>query len=266
MAVALQKSDLLAHDLLIELGPQDARERDEAWRYSKTALRALSQNEFVVADGNAAVSSALRERFAWPQTQGRRVVFVNGVFSAAHSDFDAKNAAVEIRHATHGRSILAISAGAAEPLHVIYLSIAGATPSRWSAMLDVEVSGGKIHLIEQHLGDVGADVLGALTSDVRVGAGGEFGHTLISEAQDSVSLYRRTQTRDRERRHAAHDACAFRRPPAAARRRRRSCRPPRALRIARGIRARRSPACRHASSGTSRRARHRLRHCLARRR
>ena len=30
MAVALQKSDLLAHDLLIELGPQDARERDEA--------------------------------------------------------------------------------------------------------------------------------------------------------------------------------------------------------------------------------------------
>ena len=195
MAVALQKSDLLAHDLLIELGPQDARERDEAWRYSKTALRALSQNKFVVADGNAAVSSALRERFAWPQTQGRRVVFVNGVFSAAHSDFDAKNAAVEIRHATHGRSILAISAGAAEPLHVIYLSIAGTTPSRWSATLDVDVSGGKIHLIEQHLGDDGADVLGALTSAVRVGAGAELGHTLIGEAQDSASLYRRTQTR-----------------------------------------------------------------------
>jgi len=189
MAAALQQSDLAS-----EFGSPDARVRDEAWRYSKTALRALSQQEFVIADGAAEVSSALRERFAWPQTNGRRVVFVNGVFSAAHSDFDATNGAVEVRPAAPDRYTIATSSDA-ELLHVVYLGIPGATASRWSAALDIDVTTGGVHLIEQHLSDAGTDVLGALMSTIRVGARGELRHTLIIEAAESASLYRRTQSR-----------------------------------------------------------------------
>lgn len=187
MAALQTKTDLLA-----QLGPPDARVRDEAWRYSKTALRALSQQEFAAADASAVVSAALRERFEWTQTKGRRVVFVNGVFAVAYSDFAAATG-VEIRHEAQNRRVLKVSADVAEPLHLVHVNVAGATPSRWTAALDVEVAGGGIHLIEQHLGDGGADVLGALTSDMRVGAGARLSHTLIGDLPDSVSLYRRSR-------------------------------------------------------------------------
>ena len=82
--------------LLEEFGVGDARERDESWRYSKTALRALSQQDFAHADANAALEASLVARFDWPQTRGRRLVFVNGVFSATHSDAGSIAASVNL--------------------------------------------------------------------------------------------------------------------------------------------------------------------------
>jgi hypothetical protein len=79
----------MAAALLQEFGSADAREREESWRYSKTALRALAQNDFLVADGRALLSSDLLERINWPHTRGRRLVFVNGIHSSAYSDLTA---------------------------------------------------------------------------------------------------------------------------------------------------------------------------------
>ena len=177
--------------LLEEFGPADARERDEAWRYSRTALRALAQQEFVVADAHASVDAALRERFAWSQTQGRRAVFVNGVFSAANSDLSALAAAVRLRHDATDRTSFLVNGDCAEPLHLVYLGIPGAAPSRWSATLDIEVTHGHARLIEHHVGAAGSDVLGALRSHVTLGANTTLQVAAICDLADSTSLYRR---------------------------------------------------------------------------
>jgi len=70
--------------LLDEFGIGDARARDESWRYSKTALRALSQQEFTQAGAHATLDASLAARFDWPLTRGRRLVFINGSFSETH--------------------------------------------------------------------------------------------------------------------------------------------------------------------------------------
>src|SRR5258705_3425145 len=84
--------------LLDEFGVGDARERDESWRYSKTALRALSQQDFIEADACTALDAALVAQFEWPATRGRRLVFVNGTYSDAHSDAGELGGGVKVRH------------------------------------------------------------------------------------------------------------------------------------------------------------------------
>ncbi|HEX6834851.1 MAG TPA: hypothetical protein VF132_15035, partial [Rudaea sp.] len=74
--------------LLDQFGIGDARAREEAWRYSRNALRALEQQAFAPADSSAPLSAELAGRFAWPETEKRRVVFVNGGFSERHSRFE----------------------------------------------------------------------------------------------------------------------------------------------------------------------------------
>ncbi|MEP6939248.1 MAG: Fe-S cluster assembly protein SufD [Rudaea sp.] len=180
--------------LLEEFGPADAREREESWRYSRPALRALAQQPFVAADPQAAVDDPLRERFAWAHTDALRAVFVNGVFSASNSDLSALATVVRLRHAATDRTILTISGDCAEPLHLVYLSLPGAAPSRWSAALDIEATRGNAQLIEHHLGDPGSDVLGALRSRVTVSAGATLRTTTLCDLADSASLYRRTDT------------------------------------------------------------------------
>jgi len=53
--------------LLDEFGIGDAQAREESWRHSRTALRALSQNDFATADAHAMLSAALLTRVDWPQ-------------------------------------------------------------------------------------------------------------------------------------------------------------------------------------------------------
>ena len=184
----------MAVALLEEFGAADVRERDEAWRYSKTALRALSQNDFALADGDAPVAQNLRDRFEWPATQRSRIVFVNGVFADALSDLTAIAAAVSFERSDNSHSTLTIAGDVAEPVHVVYLHVPGSVPVRWSGSLDVVVKTGSAQLIEHHLGESGAEVLGALASNWSVAAQASLQATTVCDLPESVSLYRRLRT------------------------------------------------------------------------
>jgi Fe-S cluster assembly protein SufD len=178
--------------LLDEFGSGDAREREESWRYSKTALRALSQQDFVAANTQAELADSLRAQFEWPHTQGRRAVFINGAFSATYSELSQIAGNVSIRHESENQWVLTISAGvAAPPLHLVYINVPGDAPSRWQASCNMRIQSGEAAVIEQHLGAAGADVLGALTSQVTLHANTRLQMTTLSDLPDSASLLRR---------------------------------------------------------------------------
>jgi len=175
--------------LLDEFGHGDSREREESWRYSRTALRALGQNEFVEADPRLHLPAALIARFDWPETRGYRIVFVNGAVNEAHSD-----AALLERIAVDaaGAKVLTLL-DHAQTVHVVHASIPGTQPTRWGARLDFRVRARAVRVVEQHVGQGGADVLGVLHSriDIDEQADGQF--TTLSDLPDSVSLYRNSQ-------------------------------------------------------------------------
>jgi Fe-S cluster assembly protein SufD len=180
--------------LLDEFGVGDARERDESWRYSKTALRALSQQDFSAADAHAALEESLVARFDWPLTRGRRLVFVNGGYSGTYSDTGSIAAGIDVRHEGGQRFVLTVAGDSAEPLHVVYVSVPGAAAARWQTVADLELLTGRVGVIEQHVGAAGADVLGTLHSRIAVGPGAGLRLTTLSDLPDSVSLYRRVNT------------------------------------------------------------------------
>jgi Fe-S cluster assembly protein SufD len=174
--------------LLGEFGSGDALARAESWRYSRHALRALEQQPFAAAIAPGELPQRLIERFDWPQTRGRRLVFVNGVLDATHSDAGAAAAVVE--NPTEGVCTIRLGDGAS--LHVVFANVPGATPSRWNRALRVFAGCGKARLVEQHLGVEGADVFGALSLHVTVGDGAVLHKTILGDLPGSASLYRRT--------------------------------------------------------------------------
>jgi Fe-S cluster assembly protein SufD len=180
--------------LIDAFGIGDAREREESWRYSKAALRALSQQDFAQADAQETLSPALRAQFEWPQTQGRRLVFVNGAYAPAFSDTSGLGGELAIVQADDRRTLLTIAAGFSGAVHLVYASVPSAGASRWQASSEIRVLGGSAHVVEQHVGEAGADVLGALISQLHIDAAARLQVTTLSDLPDSASLYRRTQT------------------------------------------------------------------------
>jgi Fe-S cluster assembly protein SufD len=177
--------------LLDEFGVGDARERDESWRYSKMALRALSQQDFAVADAHSALDETLVAGFDWPQTRGRRLVFVNGNYSEAHSDIGSIGAGVTVRHEGGQGLVLTLTGDCADPLHVVYASVPGAAATRWQADAKLDVRAGRASVIEQHVGAPGVDVLGVLRSRIAIAPGATLHLTTLCDLPDSVSHYRR---------------------------------------------------------------------------
>ena len=177
--------------LLDEFGVGDAREREESWRYSKTALRALSQQDFADADPRSVVDASMAARFDWPETRGRRLVFVNGNYAGVLSNVGHVGGAVSVRHDGAHRLALTITGDCAEPLHLVYVNVPGVAATRWQAAAEIDLESGRASVIEQHLGEAGADILGALHSRIAVGPGAELRLTTLSDLPDSVSLYRR---------------------------------------------------------------------------
>jgi Fe-S cluster assembly protein SufD len=175
--------------LIEQFGSGDALARAESWRYSRQALRALEQQDFTDAVAASELPPTLLARFDWPQTRGRRLVFVNGVLARTLSD-----AATEMRLvATADNHVRIVLDHAAPPLHLVQVNLPGATPMRWQARLDIHLAAGEAQLVEQHLGAPGAVVLGALTSAIDVAQGAHLRVTTLSDLADNIALYRRSQ-------------------------------------------------------------------------
>lgn len=183
-----------ARDLLDEFGRGDARARAESWRYSKPALRALAQQEFVEADARAALPDELRVRFDWPQTRGRRIVMVNGAFSELHSDLAQIGPRVTAGEVA-GKWSIRIDGDIEAPLHVVYVNLPSAQPSRWQAQVDVTIVSGRAAVIEQFLGADGAVTLGSLARRFELVAGSELDLVSLCELPESIALYRRVDAR-----------------------------------------------------------------------
>ena len=179
-----------AHDLLEEFGRGDARAREESWRYSKMALRALSQQEFIAADTQAILPDALRARFDWPQTRGRRVVFVNGAMSQAHSDVSQIGAAVTVGELGDNTYSIRIDGDIDEPVHVVYASVPSAQPSRWQVKVGVVMVSGRASVIEQCVGADGGNVLGSLSRRIDLTDATQLDLISLCELPESASLYR----------------------------------------------------------------------------
>jgi Fe-S cluster assembly protein SufD len=170
-----------------------AREREESWRYSKNAIRALTQQEFALANTQAILSARTLQKIDLPFTRGRRVVFVNGGYSERYSDVGKLQADIVIRRESAGSLAITIRSDCADPLHLVYVSVPADSASRWQASSEIELQGGHAELIEQHVGEAGADVFGALSVRTTLAARAELHMTCIADLPDCISLLRKAQ-------------------------------------------------------------------------
>lgn len=178
------------HDLLEDFGHGDAREREESWRYSRAALRALSQQDFVAADAQAEVPEALLAQFDWAHTRGRRVVVVNGEVSERLSDLTEVGAWVTVGVSSGNAYSIRIDGSIDAPMHVVYVGLPTAQPSRWQAGVEVSIAGGRACVVEQHLGVDGAPVLGSLRRRFDLAGGTRLDLVSLCDLPESAALYR----------------------------------------------------------------------------
>ena len=172
--------------VLDELLGGSAREREESWRYSRNALRALTQQEFATAPVPTQLPADLLQQFDWPETRAARLVFVNGAYSQALS-----GTRIEIAHDANNHCELNLPHDLGQALHIVYVSVPGATPSRWQMNTRIGLGRGRASIIEQHVGVGGAEVFAAATSQFVLERDTELSVTTISDLPDSCSLYRR---------------------------------------------------------------------------
>ncbi|MGA9335704.1 MAG: hypothetical protein WBV39_15595, partial [Rudaea sp.] len=108
-------------------------DRIESWRYSRNAVRALSQQEFGAADPALTPCPESLRAIDLPLSRGRRIVFVNGVYSATHSDvvLFGDTPGLSVRHDSANRCELIVSTTADGPVHLVYLSVPGEAAGFW---------------------------------------------------------------------------------------------------------------------------------------
>ncbi len=168
-----------------------ARGREESWRYSKNAMRALTQQTFATASPDATLSAETLQRIDLPFTRGRRIVIVNGAYSQHYSDIGELASTISLHHESAQHLKITIATGCADPLHLVYVSAPADSASRWQADCEVELQSGSAGLIEQHVGEPGLDVFGTLTSRITLGPDAVLRAIMISDIPDSVSLLRK---------------------------------------------------------------------------
>lgn len=182
--------DVQAIDAL--LGSSE-HERTESWRYSRNAVRALSQQNFVDANPALAPCADSLQAIDLPLTSGRRIAFVNGVYSASHSD-DAQigeSPGLSVRRDSDSRFELVVSATPEGPVHLVYLSIPGEAAAFWTAACSVRVeAGAQLDLIEQHIGEGGAETFARLNTQFALADTARMQVSCLSDLADSASLLR----------------------------------------------------------------------------
>jgi Fe-S cluster assembly protein SufD len=172
--------------LLEEFGAADPRE--ESWRYSRNALRALAQNDFATAAADVRPGAKLLARIDWQPTRGRRLVFVNGAYASELSDISAlEGVAVE---RTGRRAALTFSQAGAIA-HSVHIGVPGTGATRWDADAQIRVVAREVTLIQQFVAGPGADLLGAaqVTIDIADEAGADI--VRLCDLPDNASLVRR---------------------------------------------------------------------------
>lgn len=178
----------MATPLFDELARGDAVQRAESWRYSRNALRALSQLDFAPAAASAAPAAPLRAQYEWPQTRGHRLVFVNGRFVPALSDPPAPGCRIE--QGADGCTLQLVAAGTLA--HVVHVALPGAGATRWQARLQLVASAPGTRLIEQHVAAEGADVLGVFDFDLALAERAGLELVSLGDLPGNASLLRRT--------------------------------------------------------------------------
>jgi Fe-S cluster assembly protein SufD len=166
-------------ELIDEFGIGTTEERAESWRYSQNALRALSQVPFEHEQPQDTLSDALSARIR--SLAGKRIVFVNGTLSRDLSAYD--ESAVTISES------IEISERVGE-LHLVFVNAANGKPQRWQRDIALR-AGVDAKIVEHHLGESNADVLGVVTSRATVARGATLDWATIVDIADSDSLVRR---------------------------------------------------------------------------
>jgi Fe-S cluster assembly protein SufD len=118
------------------------------------------------------------------------LVFVNGIHSSAYSDLTAFDG---VTFEGSGETVALTIVGNDQVVHLVYVSVPGAQPARWNAQLSICVAALGARIIEQHIGDTGADVLGSLRVNLEIAERAEARLTTLTDLPDSASLYRREQ-------------------------------------------------------------------------
>ncbi len=181
----------MATALLDGFGRGDATERTESWRYSRNALRALEQNDYADADQSQAdLPPALVAQFDWAHTRGRRVIVVNGAYCERHSDHADVGAHITAGDSGDNTYVIRVDGDIARPLHVVYVSLPSAQPTRWQTRVGVVVERGSACVIEQVVGGDGAVTLGSLRRQVTLAAGAELDLVSLCDLPESMALYR----------------------------------------------------------------------------
>ncbi len=170
-----------------------ARDHAESWRYSRNAVRALSRQSFVDADTNIEPDATSLAAIDLAATRGSRIVFVNGRYSASHSDDEKLRGPASGVNVTHadGRVELDFRGDTRAPLHLVYINVASAVSSLWQTSCRVRVRSGVFAtLIEQHVGQGSADVFGKLVNETALESRARLRSMSLSDLADSISLYR----------------------------------------------------------------------------
>jgi len=176
-----------------------ARDHAESWRYSRNAVRALSRQNFVDTQTRAEPDAATLAAVDLAATRGQRIVFVNGRYSARHSD-DATlrdpTCGVAVTHADDGGIVLDFRDDVAAPVHVVHVNASLADASLWQTACQVHVCRDvSATLIEQHVGQGAVDVFGKLVSEMRLDSRARLHAICLTDLADSTSLYRRARCR-----------------------------------------------------------------------
>lgn len=211
--------------------------RVEAWKY--TALRALGQRRFAIADAQATSRAIDASAFDVPGIDGPSLVFVNGVFRADLSRIDALPKGLDLqplsvalrgdaeplrfalsRHYREGGDAFARLNAALAADGVVLRVAAGARIGTTVRLLfigasaDVDVAshvrhvielgeGAELSLIEQHVAAGPHQHLGTQVADVVLRKGARLRHVTLQNASEGSTLVRHDSVQLDEDAHAA---------------------------------------------------------------
>jgi Fe-S cluster assembly protein SufD len=210
--------------------------RVEAWKY--TGLRALAQRRFASGDADAQSRAVDASIFSLPGVDGPRLVFVNGIFRADLSLFDALPAGLLLqplsialmenaeplrfaltRHYREaGDAFARVNAASANdgvllrvtahtkieaPVHLVFVGAADETDLAWHARNVIDIGqGASLNLVEHHVASGEPNHLVTLVTDVELHEGAQLRHILLQNAAIGTSLIRRSSFRLHARAHA----------------------------------------------------------------